>query len=277
MLGRDGRKMAELHAAVLGGRSLGVALPAEDRDLVAEVDESRAELLDVALDPTDRRRDALLADHRDRARINRPRHRPRPRLRGTPRARTRRWRSGENSSSVAGTGRRSHLERGRGIASARRPSAAASASGSSGGTTRPVTPSITSSGSPPRSVVTTGRPAANASRIDHRLVLVPAGREHEDERPRQRASASAPSRAVRASRSDRRTGAPQPRSRDRSGPSPAIATRIPGPSSSAAAARVSTPFSRESRPAKSTSPTRLPLGGDVDALDEVWNVAEPVG
>src|SRR5205085_12672219 len=44
-----------------------------------------------------------------------------------------------------------------------RTSAAASASGSSGGTSTPLTPSVTRSGMPPVRVATTGRPRQNAS------------------------------------------------------------------------------------------------------------------
>ena len=60
--------------------------------------------------------------------------------------------------------------------------AAASAFSSRGGTSKPSTPSSTSSGRPPRSVPITGRPARQRLEDGHRLVLVPGARHDRDRR-----------------------------------------------------------------------------------------------
>jgi hypothetical protein len=65
VLRRDAAQVPQVHAPVVRQVLLGVAVPAEDGDYVPPVGEPRAELLDVVLDPAERRRRPALADHRD--------------------------------------------------------------------------------------------------------------------------------------------------------------------------------------------------------------------
>lgn len=65
VFGVDRALVTKVHAPVLLGHHLAVVAAAEHGDLVAALDEPRAELFDVPLDAAPRGGHAALADHRD--------------------------------------------------------------------------------------------------------------------------------------------------------------------------------------------------------------------
>ena len=106
--------------------------------------------------------------------------------------------------------------------------ASARASGSLGGTRRPVSPSTTSSGLPPTRVATTGRPAAMASSRALDMPSSTEDRTNTSKRGRSRAAlGTAPRKRTPPLRPRR---APGPRGTERSGPSPTMMSLAEGSS-----------------------------------------------
>ena len=163
-------------------------------------------------------------------------------------------------------GRRGRARPGGPVSRSARPARAASASGSRGGTSRPVTPSRTAVGIAATSLATTGRPLAIA--LQHHVgqaVAVAGGVDHATGRRRRRPRRSTPGSVACVQPADelapgRRAGAPRPA---RSGAPAAgrrrrVAAGTAGPAGPGPSSSTSKPFFSTSRPTASSA-TGSPL------------------